>query len=83
MKNDYLAFQNMYMYSSRFNISFFAMESKTKEHLNKISKEIVKNSYEFCQKEEKEGIQISLKKCLLRTELISGLNKRTVQRVLR
>ena len=59
------------------------MESKTKEHFNKCSKEIVKNAYEFCRKEEKEDIQISLKKCLLRTELLTGVNKRTVQRVLR
>ena len=62
MKNDYLAFQNMYMYSVNFIILFFAMESKTKEHLNKRSKEIVENAYEFCRKEEKECIQISLKK---------------------
>ena len=53
------------------------------EHLNKRSKEIVRNAYEFCRKEEKEGISISLKKWLQRLELITGVNKRTVQRVLR
>ena len=59
--------------------SFVEMDSRTLER----SKDIVRKAYKFCRKEEKEGISISLKKWLQRTELITGVNKRTVQRVLR
>ena len=58
------------------------MDPKKSEHLNKRGKEIVKNVYEFCRKEEREGISVSLKKWLVRTELMTGVNRRTIQRVL-
>ena len=76
----YLAFQMTYPMSFP---SFCEMEPKKSEHLNKRGKEIVKNVYEFCRKEEREGISVSLKKWLVRTDLMTGVNRRTIQRVLR
>ena len=61
--------------------SFCEVEHKATEHLNIPAK----NIYEYCRKEErKSGMSKSLKtEWLQRTQLMTGVNRRRIWRVLR
>ena len=61
--------------------SFCEVEHRAKEHLNIPAK----NIYESCRKEERNsGMSISLKtEWLQRTQLMTGVNRRRIRRVLR
>ena len=59
------------------------MAKQTPYRYSEDAKEIIRNTHDFCKREKEDGLKISLNQVKEKASTATGLNKSTIERIMR